>query len=77
MGRELLAKGKYGDAKEMLEAAIKLDKKQAEPHIEMARMYIAMNEKGKSIASAKQGDQARTALEPGVEHEGTRRAQRA
>ena len=54
LGRELLAKGSYGDAKEMLEAAIKMNKKAAEPHIEMARMYIAMNEKGKSIASAKQ-----------------------
>lgn len=53
-GRELIAAGKLGDAKEMLEQAIKLDKKKAEPHIEMARMYIAMNEKGKSIASAKQ-----------------------
>jgi tetratricopeptide (TPR) repeat protein len=53
-GRELLAKGSYGDAKVMLEAAIKLDKKKAEPHIEMARLYIATNEKGKSIASAKQ-----------------------
>ncbi len=54
LGRELLAKQKYGDAKEMLEAAIKLDKKKAEPHIEMARMYIALGERGKSIASAKQ-----------------------
>lgn len=54
MGRELLAKGSYGDAKETLEAAIALDKKKAEPHIEMARMYIARGEKGKSIASAKQ-----------------------
>jgi Flp pilus assembly protein TadD len=54
MGRELIAKGTYGDAKEMLEAAIKLDKKKAEPHIEMARLYIATNEKGKAIASAKQ-----------------------
>jgi Flp pilus assembly protein TadD len=54
MGRELLAKGSYGDAKEMLTAAIKLDIKKAEPHIEMARMYIALNERSKSIASAKQ-----------------------
>jgi Flp pilus assembly protein TadD len=54
MGRELLAKGSYGDAKEMLEAAIKLNKKATEAHIEMARMYIATGEKGKSIASAKQ-----------------------
>jgi len=54
MGRELLAKGSYGDAKEVLTAAIKLDKKKAEPHIEMARMYIALDERSKSIASAKQ-----------------------
>ena len=40
-GRELIAKGSYGDAKEMLESAIMLDKKKAEPHIEMARLYIA------------------------------------
>ncbi len=53
-GRELIAKGAYGDAKEMLESAIKLDNKKAEPHIEMARLYIALGEKGKSIASAKQ-----------------------
>jgi Flp pilus assembly protein TadD len=53
-GRELIAKGSYGDAKEMLETAIKLDKKKAEPHIEMARLYIATSEKGKAIASAKQ-----------------------
>src|SRR5262245_2486347 len=45
MGRELIAKGSYGDAKEVLTAAIKLDKKKAEPHIEMARMYIALNER--------------------------------
>jgi tetratricopeptide (TPR) repeat protein len=54
MGRELLASQKLGDAKLVLEAAIKLNKKAAEPHIEMARLYIALNEKGKSIASAKQ-----------------------
>ncbi|HEY5947415.1 MAG TPA: tetratricopeptide repeat protein [Kofleriaceae bacterium] len=54
MGRELLAAGKYGDAKEMLQQAIKLDKKKAEPYIEMARLNIATNEKAKSIANAKQ-----------------------
>ena len=36
----------------MFEAAIKLDKKKAEPHIELARMYIAMNERGLAITSA-------------------------
>jgi tetratricopeptide (TPR) repeat protein len=51
-GKELTAKGQFGDAKEMFEAAIKLDKKKAEPHIEMARMYIAMNERGLAITSA-------------------------
>lgn len=54
MGRELLAKGEYGDAKEMLESAAKLDGKKAEPHIELARMYIATDQKGKAIAAAKQ-----------------------
>jgi tetratricopeptide (TPR) repeat protein len=54
LGRELLAKGKYGDAKEVLEAASKLDKKKAEPHIELARLYIATSERGKAIAAAKQ-----------------------
>jgi tetratricopeptide (TPR) repeat protein len=53
-GRELLAKGAYGDAKEMLESAIALDKKKAEPHVEIARLYIALGERGKAIASAKQ-----------------------
>lgn len=53
-GRELLAKGAYGDAKEMLEVAMKLDAKKAEPHIEMARLYIATDQRGKAIASAKQ-----------------------
>ncbi len=53
-GRELLAKGAHGDAKEMLELAMKLDAKKAEPHIEMARLYIATSQRGKAIASAKQ-----------------------
>ena len=53
LGRELIGKGELKTAKQMLEAAIKLDKKKAEPHIEMARLYIATNEKGLAIASAK------------------------
>lgn len=51
-GKKLVAAGKYGDAKEMFDAAAKLEKKNADVHIEMARMYISMNEKGKAIASA-------------------------
>ena len=53
MGREMLAKGKYGDAKEALELAAKFDKKKAEPHIELARVYIALSEKGNAVASAR------------------------
>ena len=52
-GARWSARASYGKAKVLLELAIKLDKKQAEPHIEMARMYIAINEKGLAIASAK------------------------
>lgn len=52
VGKGLVEKGKFGDAKVMFEAAIKLEKKKADPHIELARMYITMNEKGRAVASA-------------------------
>jgi Flp pilus assembly protein TadD len=51
-GKELVAKGTFGDAKEMFEAAAALERKNADPHIELARMYIAMNEKGLAVAAA-------------------------
>jgi len=51
-GKELVGKGAFGDAKVMFEAAIKLEKKKADPHIELARMYISMNEKALAVASA-------------------------
>lgn len=51
-GKDLVAKGSYGDAKAMFDAAIKLDKKKADVHIELARMYIEMKEKGLAVASA-------------------------
>ncbi len=51
-GKDLVAKGQFGDAKTMFEAAIKLEKKKADPHIELARMYITMNERGLAVASA-------------------------
>jgi tetratricopeptide (TPR) repeat protein len=51
-GRALLGKGEHARAKDMLEAAIKLDKKHAEPYIELARLYIATNERGKAVAAA-------------------------
>lgn len=51
-GKKLVADGKYGDAKTMFDAALKLDKKSADVHIELARMFIASGEKGKAVASA-------------------------
>ena len=36
----------------MLEAAIKLDKKRAEPHIELARMYITSGDSGLAVDAA-------------------------
>jgi Flp pilus assembly protein TadD len=54
-GRELAAKGDPKGAIEMFEAAIKLDKKHADPHIELARIYIASNERGLAIAAANKG----------------------
>jgi Flp pilus assembly protein TadD len=52
-GKALVAKQKYGDAKEMFEAAIKLQRKNAEPHIELARMYIAMDERALAMTHAR------------------------
>jgi tetratricopeptide (TPR) repeat protein len=52
LGRDLVKKGDREGAKEMFEAAIKLDKKKAEPHMELARIYIDENQKGLAIAAA-------------------------
>jgi len=52
-GKALAAKGDHVKARELLEAAAKLDRKKADPHIELARSYIATNEKAKAIASAR------------------------
>ena len=54
-GRALAAKGDRDGAVQMLEAAIKLDKKRAEPHIELARVYIADGKRGLAIAASKKG----------------------
>ncbi len=51
-GKKLVAAAKYGDAKIMFDAAMKLEKKNATVHVEMARMYISMNERGLAVASA-------------------------
>jgi len=51
-GRALVAKGDLANAKLMFEAAAKLDKKRAEPHIELAKLYITKGERGLAMASA-------------------------
>lgn len=51
-GTKLVAAGKFGDAKTMFDAALKLDKKNVDVHIEIARMYISMKEKGLAVAAA-------------------------
>jgi len=51
-GKELAAKGDTANAKLMFEAAAKLDKKRAEPHIELAKIYITSNERGLAMAAA-------------------------
>ncbi len=51
LGKELAAKGD-ARAKEMLEGAAKLDKKKADPHIELARLYISSGERANAIKSA-------------------------
>jgi Flp pilus assembly protein TadD len=52
LGKQLVVKGDQSRAKEVLEAAIKLDRKQADPHIELARMYITSGERAAAIKSA-------------------------
>ena len=52
LGKALVSKGDHSRAKEVLEAAAKMDKKSAEPHVELARMFIAMNERSLAIKSA-------------------------
>ncbi|MEO8548790.1 MAG: tetratricopeptide repeat protein [Kofleriaceae bacterium] len=51
-GRALVAKGDLANAKLMFEAATKLDKKRAEPHIELAKLYITKGDRGLAMASA-------------------------
>lgn len=51
-GRELLAKGDTAGAKTLFESAVKLDARSAEPHMELARLYIASHERGLAMAEA-------------------------
>ncbi|MEO8844107.1 MAG: tetratricopeptide repeat protein [Kofleriaceae bacterium] len=51
-GRALASKGDTANAKLMFEAAIKLDKKRGEPHMELAKLYISSGERGLAMAAA-------------------------
>jgi tetratricopeptide (TPR) repeat protein len=51
-GRALASKGDRAGATEMFQAAARLDKKRVEPHIELARLYIAGGERGLAAAAA-------------------------
>jgi len=51
-GKALAAKGDTANAKLMFEAAAKLDKKRAEPHMELAKIYITSGERGLAMAAA-------------------------
>jgi len=52
-GKLLVSKGDHVKARELLEAAAKLDRKKSEPYIELARSYIVTNEKANAIKSAR------------------------
>jgi len=51
-GRALAAKGEHDRAKELFEAAAKLEPKQADPFIELSRLYISTNDKGLAVIAA-------------------------
>ncbi len=51
-GKALAEKGETANAKLIFEAAIKLDKKSAEPHLELAKLYIASGDRGLAMAAA-------------------------
>lgn len=48
-GKALAAKGEHDRAKELFEAAAKLDAKKADPYIELSRMYISTNDKALAV----------------------------
>ena len=52
LGKQLATKGNHSRAKEMFEAAAKLDKKKSEPHIELARLFITSGERANAIKAA-------------------------
>src|SRR5687767_12763612 len=52
LGKAAAASGDRAHARELFEAASKLDKKAVEPHIELARLFIAMGERHLAITAA-------------------------
>lgn len=51
LGKKLAAQGD-AQAKDMFEAAAKINKKSSEPHVELARFYIGKNERANAIRAA-------------------------
>src|ERR1044071_5859836 len=52
-GKAAAASGDHARARELFEAAAKLDKKAAEPHIELSRLFITTGERHLAITAAK------------------------
>jgi len=51
-GKRLAAQGDGVGARELFEAAAKLDRKAAAPHVELARLFIASGDRGLAMAAA-------------------------
>jgi Flp pilus assembly protein TadD len=51
-GKAAEASGDHARARQLLEAAVQLDRKAAEPHLELARVFIATGERGLAVAAA-------------------------
>ncbi|CAN5201831.1 hypothetical protein BH11MYX1_BH11MYX1_46130 [soil metagenome] len=51
-GKGSVERGDSAQAKLMFEAAIRLDKKRSEPHMELAKLYISSGERGLAMAAA-------------------------
>jgi Flp pilus assembly protein TadD len=52
VGKEVAAKGDHARARVLFEAAAKLDRKAASPHVELARSYISTGERALAIRHA-------------------------
>lgn len=52
LGKAKAAAGDLPGARDLLEAAAKLDRKAAEPHIELTRVFVAMGARGRAVSAA-------------------------